>query len=76
MNARMDQLFDEARLLAPEERSQLALALLDSVEGETHNEASVEQAWMVEAHHRLDSLAQGSLCMVPWEQAKARIAAA
>ena len=76
MNARIDQLFDEARLLAPEERSQLALALLDSVEGETANEANVEQAWMAEAHHRLESLAQGGLRMVPWEQARARIAAA
>ena len=76
MNARIGQLFDEARLLAPEERSQLALALLDSVEGETPNEASVEQAWMAEAHRRLESLAQGRLHMVPWAQAKARIAAA
>ena len=76
MNARIDQLFDEARLLAPEERSQLALALLDSVEGETTNEANVEQAWMAEAHHRLESLAQGGLRMVPWEQARARISAA
>jgi len=76
MNARIDQLFDEARLLAPEERSQLALALLDSMEGEAPDEASVEQAWIAEAHRRLESLAHGSLRMVPWGQAKARIAAA
>ena len=76
MNARIYPLFDETRLLAPEERSQLALALLDNMESDTADETSVEQAWIAQAHHRLESLAQGSLRMVPWKQAKARIAAA
>jgi hypothetical protein len=46
MNARVDQIFDEARGLGAEERSQLALALLDSVEGEMVDESAVEQAWI------------------------------
>ena len=44
MNARIDQLFDEARSLASEDRSMLALALLDSLQGEQADETAVEQA--------------------------------
>ncbi|MDO9236490.1 MAG: addiction module protein [Aquabacterium sp.] len=75
MNARVDQLFDEARGLGAEERSQLALALLDSVEGEMVDESAVEQAWIAEAHRRLEMIAECKVKMVPWKDAKARIAA-
>lgn len=75
MNARVDQLFDEARGLGAEERSQLALALLDSVEGEMVDESAVERAWIAEAHRRLEMIAEGKVKMVPWKDAKARIAA-
>lgn len=68
-------MFDEARLLGAQERSQLALALLDSVEGESVDEAAVEQAWIVEAHHRLDMIANGTLKTIPWAAARARLAA-
>jgi putative addiction module component (TIGR02574 family) len=74
MNARVDQLFDEARSLGLEERSQLALALLDSVEGDSVDEAGVEQAWIVEAHKRLEALSSGAMQAVSWDEAKARIA--
>lgn len=74
MSARVDQLFDEARGLGAEERSQLALALLDSVEGEMVDESAVEQAWIAEAHRRLEMIAEGKVKMVPWKDAKARIA--
>jgi putative addiction module component (TIGR02574 family) len=74
MNARVDQLFDEARMLGAEERSQLALALLDSIEGDSVNETDVEQAWIAEAHKRLEALANGTMAAVSWSEAKARIA--
>ena len=75
MNARVDQLFDEARLLDPVERSMLALALLDSIEGDPVDEQAVEKAWIAEAHRRLDLIVAGSLATIPWEEAKARISA-
>jgi putative addiction module component (TIGR02574 family) len=75
MNARVDQIFDEARGLGAEERSQLALALLDSVEGEMVDESAVEQAWIAEAHRRLEMIAEGKVKMIPWKDAKTRIAA-
>ncbi|MDE2594742.1 MAG: addiction module protein [Burkholderiales bacterium] len=73
MNARVDQLFDEARFLGPEERSQLALALLDSIEGDSSDDAAAERAWMAEAHRRLALLASGASKPSTWQEAKARI---
>lgn len=75
MNARVDQLFDEARFLGPEERSQLALALLDSIEGDSSDEVAVERAWIAEAHRRLELLARGTSKSSSWQEAKARISA-
>jgi putative addiction module component (TIGR02574 family) len=73
MSTRIDQLFDEARTLAPEDRSLLALALLDSVEGEASDEAMLERAWIAEAHKRLALIASGEMKTTPWTEAKARI---
>lgn len=75
MNARVDHLFEEARLLGAEERSQLALALLDSIEGELSDEAGVEQAWIEEAHKRLELIAAGKMKTVSWAEVKARFSA-
>ena len=75
MNARVDQLFDEARLLPSEDRSMLALALLDSLEGEQVDEAEVERAWIIETRRRSQGLRDGSIKAVPWAEAKARLAA-
>jgi Putative addiction module component len=73
MSTRIDQLFDEARTLAPEDRSLLALALLDSVEGEASDEAMLERAWIAEANKRLALIASGEMKTTPWTEAKARI---
>ena len=75
MNARVDQIFDEARLLASEDRSMLALALLDSLEGDPVDEAEVERAWIVETRRRSQGLSDGSIKAVPWAEAKARLSA-
>ena len=75
MNARVDHLFEEARLLGLEERSQLALALLDSIEGDLLDEGSIEHQWIAEAHQRLKLIASGEMKAVSWLDAKARITA-
>ena len=76
MNARIDQLFDEARLLAPEDRSLLAIALLDSVEGGGGvDEAAVEQSWIAEARRRSEALHNGTEKAIAWEEVKARLLA-
>jgi putative addiction module component (TIGR02574 family) len=71
MNARIDHLLDEALLLSMDERSALALALLDSLEG--GDEASITDAWRAEILRRRAGLRDGSIVPVPWADAKARL---
>jgi putative addiction module component (TIGR02574 family) len=73
MNARVDHLIDEALALPAEERSAVALALLDSLGGE--DEAAVSQAWAEEVRRRRQELRSGAVRTVPWEEAKARLSA-
>jgi putative addiction module component (TIGR02574 family) len=73
MNARVDHVIDEALALAPDERSAVALALLDSLGGE--DEATVSKAWADEIRRRKNELRSGTAAAVPWGQAKARLSA-
>lgn len=73
MNARVDHLIDEALALPAEERSAVALALLDSLGGE--DQAAVSQAWADEIRRRKEELRSGAARAVPWEEAKARLSA-
>jgi putative addiction module component (TIGR02574 family) len=71
MNSRVDHVIDEALELAPDERSAVALALLDSLEGE--DEATVMKAWADEIRKRRSELRSGAAEAVPWDEAKARL---
>jgi putative addiction module component (TIGR02574 family) len=73
MNARVDHLIDEALALAPEERSAVVLALLDSLPG--GDEAAVDEAWAEEIRRRREELRSGATKAAPWAQAKARLSA-
>lgn len=71
MNARVDQLLDKVLELPTEERSALAVALIDSLESAA--DASVAEAWRVELRARRDQLRAGMLKPVPWVEARARL---
>ena len=71
MNARVDQLLDKVLELPTEERSALAVALLDSLESSA--DASIGEAWRAELLARRDQLRAGTLKPVPWAEAKARL---
>jgi putative addiction module component (TIGR02574 family) len=73
MNARLDQVLDGALALVPQERSAIVLALLDSLEGD--DESLVASAWAGEIERRKDGIAAGTIKMVPWAEARARLAA-
>ena len=73
MNARVDHLLDEALALAPDERSALVVALMDSLDGE--DEATVTKAWADEIRRRKDELRSGAASAVPWAEARARLTA-
>ncbi len=73
MNARVEHLIDEALALAPDERSAVVLALLDSLDGE--DETTVAKAWADEIRQRKDALRSGMAQAAPWAEARARLAA-
>lgn len=71
MNAQIEHLMDEALALTPEERSVLALALIDSLPAE--DEPSVEKAWADEIRRRLADLDAGVVKAIPWAEVRARL---
>lgn len=71
MNARVDHLIDEALALAPDERSAVVIALLDSLDGE--DEATVARAWADEIRQRKSDLRSGAAQAVPWAEARSRL---
>lgn len=73
MNARVEHLIDEALALAPDERSAVVVALLESLDGE--DEAVIAKAWADEIRQRKDALRSGANQAIPWADARARLAA-
>jgi putative addiction module component (TIGR02574 family) len=73
MNARVDHLLDEVLGLPADERSAVAAALIDSLEGS--EDASVSEAWKQELLRRRDALRSGASLASPWTEARARMSA-
>jgi putative addiction module component (TIGR02574 family) len=73
MNPNIDQLISEALALSPDERSALALTLLDSLD--VGNEAEVSAAWAVEIQQRRSDLRTGATRSSPWAEVRARLSA-
>lgn len=71
MNARVDHLLDEVLGLPVEERSALALALLDSLE--TADEATVSELWRAEVIRRRNELRARRVQAAPWAEVRQRL---
>ena len=71
MNARVDHLLDEVLGLPADERSALAVALIDSLQ--PCDDDAVSQAWQQELVRRRDALQSGTSRAVPWADARARL---
>ncbi len=71
MNARVDMLLDEALDLLPEERSAVAMALIDSLEGS--DDRTISDAWRAELLLRRERLRSGALKASPWAEVRARL---
>jgi putative addiction module component (TIGR02574 family) len=71
MNARVDHLLDEMLGLPAEERSALAVALLDSLE--TADGAAVSGLWRAEVNRRRAELRAGQVQAAPWSEVRARL---
>lgn len=72
MNREAVELLERALKLPPEVRAALAGSLIDSLD-ETMDEG-VEQAWEVEVARRVKELREGRVALVPWSEARRRIA--
>jgi len=70
MSNEVARVLDDALKLTAEERSVLALALLDSVGDES---TDVEAPWREEVRRRLGDLRTGHIDLTPWRQARERI---
>jgi putative addiction module component (TIGR02574 family) len=71
MNARVHHLLDEMLGLPVEERSALAVALLDSLE--TADEATVSELWRAEVNRRRLELRAGRVQAAPWAEVRQRL---
>ena len=61
----------EGQQLSAEERAQLALFLLQSLE--PADEGNMEEAWRIEAERRLDQIEGGDARLVPGDEVFARL---
>lgn len=70
-------LLDEALKLSAEERAGLAARLLRSLDDEgdeDFDQAAYDDAWGAEIQKRLDEVDRGEVKMIPWDEARWRIA--
>jgi putative addiction module component (TIGR02574 family) len=72
MNQNISEILKEALKLPPEARAALAGTLIDSLEESVDRDA--EAAWEVEIGLRLKEIDQGKVKLIPWAEARARIA--
>ena len=71
MNARVNHALDEVLALPADERSAVAVALLDSLEDA--DSASISDAWRAEVKRRRDDLRAGNVTSLPWSEVKQRL---
>jgi putative addiction module component (TIGR02574 family) len=72
MKENIAEILKEALKLPPEARAALAGTLLDSLDQTVDREA--ESAWEAEIAIRLKEIDEGKVTLIPWAEARAKIA--
>lgn len=72
MKHNITEILKEALKLPPEARAALAGTLLDSLDETVDRDA--ESAWEAEIFMRLKEIDEGKINLIPWAEARARIA--
>jgi putative addiction module component (TIGR02574 family) len=67
------ELLQKALALSDEERAELAVSLIDSLDKPV--DAGVESAWNLEIARRIEDLDSGKAKAIPWEEVQRRISA-
>jgi putative addiction module component (TIGR02574 family) len=65
MSNTLAELKEKAAELSETERAELALALIESLDGPAEPEAEVEEAWRVEIDRRVDQIERGEVELIP-----------
>ncbi len=71
MSTILAELEQKATELSPDERSQFALFLIQSLEPE--DEGDVDEAWRIEAERRLAQIERGEARLVPGDEVFANV---
>ena len=67
----VEELYERASALAPEDRAELAGLLLESIEDEP--DEGVEDAWAAEIERRMADYHAGRVRTIPWSEVRAHL---
>ena len=71
MSDTLTQLKEKASQLSELERAELALSLIESLDGPA--DSGVEEAWRVEIERRIGQIERGEIKLIPGEEVFARL---
>lgn len=71
MSSTLTELKEKASQLSETERAELALSLIESLDGPA--DPGVEEAWRVEIERRADEIERGEVELVPGDEVIARL---
>jgi putative addiction module component (TIGR02574 family) len=71
MSAVLDELKQKAIQLSEGERAELALSLIESLDGEA--DTGVDEAWWVEIDRRIGEIDRGDVQLIPGDEVFARL---
>jgi putative addiction module component (TIGR02574 family) len=73
MNRAIQDLYERASELTPEDRAELAGLLLESLEESRFPSEEIEQAWAMEVERRMAEFRAGRVETVSWQDLRAQI---
>jgi putative addiction module component (TIGR02574 family) len=71
MSTTFEDIKEKAAQLSELERAELALALIESLDGPP--DADVEEAWRIEVERRLDQIERGEVQLIPGDEVFERL---
>jgi putative addiction module component (TIGR02574 family) len=73
MSRVLTELKEKAAQLSETERAELALALIESLDGPAESDAEVEEAWRIEIERRVAQVEQGEVELIPGDEVIRRV---
>jgi putative addiction module component (TIGR02574 family) len=73
MSSVLTELKEKAAQLSETERAELALALIESLDGPAESDAEVEEAWRMEIDRRVAQMEQGEVELIPGDEVIRRV---